>query len=178
MDLSDIKMSKLDQRNQQLCILGFGTLGRYIVSGILDAMENSKNLDQQLDLPKKIIGCVRTEDSKIYARSVFGEKVDCCNGNNVEAVKNSDVVVLACKPYAVNDILSETGIYDALRNKTLISICAGITINEIKSFVHSSTNVFRVMPNTPVKVIHFRKKSVSDLVGPQEDSYNELACRL
>jgi pyrroline-5-carboxylate reductase len=40
----------------------------------------------------------------------------------------------------------------ALDGKLLVSICAGVTIAQLKSWVPASVNVVRAMPNTPCKV--------------------------
>jgi len=40
---------------------------------------------------------------------------------------------------------------EALEGKLLISICAGVTMSQLKSWVPSSTIVVRAMPNTPFK---------------------------
>jgi pyrroline-5-carboxylate reductase len=49
-------------------------------------------------------------------------------------------------------ILAEEGMSEALEGKLLISICAGVTMSQLKSWVHESTIVVRAMPNTPSKV--------------------------
>lgn len=51
----------------------------------------------------------------------------------------------------VADLLSEIPRED-LEGKLLISICAGLTIGQIKKWVPESTVVVRAMPNTPAKV--------------------------
>lgn len=50
-------------------------------------------------------------------------------------------------------ILNEPGMQEALANKLLISILAGVTITQIHSWVPKSTKVVRAMPNTPCKVV-------------------------
>lgn len=58
----------------------------------------------------------------------------------------------SCKPQLAQSILAEEGIKDALDGKLLISILAGVTISQMKAWVHDSTKVIRAMPNTPCKV--------------------------
>lgn len=50
------------------------------------------------------------------------------------------------------NIISEEGMSEALEGKLVISICAGVTMSQLKSWVPSSTIVVRAMPNTPCKV--------------------------
>ena len=52
-------------------------------------------------------------------------------------------------------ILAEEGMSEALEGKLLISICAGVTMSQLKSWVPSSTIVVRAMPNTPSKASLF-----------------------
>jgi pyrroline-5-carboxylate reductase len=40
----------------------------------------------------------------------------------------------------------------AVEGKLVISICAGVTMSQLKSWVPESTTVVRAMPNTPCKV--------------------------
>ena len=48
--------------------------------------------------------------------------------------------------------MSEPGMKEALAGKLLISILAGVTIEQMKAWVLPSTRVVRAMPNTPCKV--------------------------
>jgi pyrroline-5-carboxylate reductase len=57
------------------------------------------------------------------------------------------------KPQVAKTILTEEGTQKALENKLIISILAGVTIDQIKEWVPSSTRVIRAMPNTPCMVI-------------------------
>jgi pyrroline-5-carboxylate reductase len=49
-------------------------------------------------------------------------------------------------------ILTLPGMKEALKNKCLISICAGVTILQMQEWLDPSTHVMRAMPNTPCKV--------------------------
>jgi|DewCreStandDraft_4_1066084.scaffolds.fasta_scaffold12520_2 pyrroline-5-carboxylate reductase len=70
--------------------------------------------------------------------------------SNIELTKISDVIFLSVKPQQINDVLSE--IKCAIKNKMIISIAAGISIQKIKSLLSLKTPVVRIMPNTPVLV--------------------------
>jgi pyrroline-5-carboxylate reductase len=84
--------------------------------------------------------------------------VTILQNSNVKGVQEADVVILGCKPYMVKDILSEPGIKEALSDKLLISICAGVPAEQIEGvlypgvskqeFPESACRVVRVMPNT------------------------------
>ncbi|KAF9438346.1 delta 1-pyrroline-5-carboxylate reductase [Entomortierella beljakovae] len=56
------------------------------------------------------------------------------------------------KPQVAKAVLSSPGISEALKDKLLVSICAGVTIDQLRSWTTPSTTVIRAMPNTPCKI--------------------------
>lgn len=56
------------------------------------------------------------------------------------------------KPQVAKAVLSSPGIQEALKDKLLVSICAGVTIEQLQSWTTPTTTVIRAMPNTPCKV--------------------------
>ena len=56
------------------------------------------------------------------------------------------------KPQIAKLIIHEQGMQEALAGKLVISICAGVTLAQLTSWVPESTTVVRAMPNTPCKV--------------------------
>lgn len=71
---------------------------------------------------------------------------------NLQAASESDVILLACKPHIVKEVLAEPGMREALDGKLVCSICAGLRIEQIRAWVTPGTKVVRAMPNTPCKV--------------------------
>ena len=70
--------------------------------------------------------------------------------DNLEVVKNSNIILLAVKPFVLRDVLNE--IKDFVQKDTLIlSIAAGISIKTIQEFL-GDVAVIRIMPNTPALV--------------------------
>jgi pyrroline-5-carboxylate reductase len=70
--------------------------------------------------------------------------------SNVEAIKDSDILVLAIKPQTLKEVTAELQgrlAADAL----VLSIIAGATITKISQKLHHY-RVVRVMPNTPARV--------------------------
>ena len=66
-----------------------------------------------------------------------------------ELSKNVDVIVIATKPFVIDDVLKE--LEGKTADKLVVSILAGITTKKIES-VLKNTHVVRVMPNTPAFV--------------------------
>lgn len=64
-------------------------------------------------------------------------------------VQNSDVIILACKPYQIQDVLPEIAI--DMKDKVLLSICAGWTYDNFENILKNS-RIQCIMPNTPAMV--------------------------
>ncbi|KAF2405060.1 pyrroline-5-carboxylate reductase [Trichodelitschia bisporula] len=148
-----------------LTILGCGTMGIAISSGIMRALEELKNsssppADTPPRLPNRIIACVRREESGKKIQSVLGSydtALEISINENVRAVEAADVILLGCKPYMAQSILSESGMRNALRGKLLISILAGTPVEGVETAICGGSygtyptdlpHVVRVMPNT------------------------------
>jgi len=72
-------------------------------------------------------------------------------GDNVSTVKSADILILAVKPQSMTELL--TSIRPALRpEQVLISIAAGVTLNQIAQSLSGPCRLVRVMPNTPCLV--------------------------
>jgi pyrroline-5-carboxylate reductase len=113
-------------------------------------------------LPSRFIACVRRPESAKKVKSALWEhssSLKVVQNENVAAVRQAEVILLACKPYMVKELLSEPGMAQALHGKLLISICAGVTVQQIEEVLHGSVptpeqaedgrcRVVRAMPNT------------------------------
>jgi len=162
-----------------LCVLGCGTMGVAIISGVLASLDAkaatgllpaakweshtpgtlTPREPEDESLPSRFLACVSREESAKKLRAAFhspstlGYQVEIVKGQNAQAVQSANVVILCCKPQqAHNIILNEPGVKEALDGKLLISILAGVTISQISAWVPPSTKVIRAMPNTPCKI--------------------------
>ena len=71
----------------------------------------------------------------------------CCSA--LELVENSNLVILACKPYQIEGVLKEVG--NALQDKALVSIAAGWSYDKFDALL-DSVRIQCIMPNTPAMV--------------------------
>ena len=134
----------------KLTIIGAGNMGNAIVCGL-----GNSRLINELD-----ICCADPVPEKL-------SKIKEMNGSifvttdNVEAVKNADVVIIAVKPWLVETVINE--IKDALdyKRQVFVSIAAGIEFETICRFLKKEGDgfpaLFRIMLNTAIAV----KESVS-----------------
>ncbi|CAG8598113.1 9854_t:CDS:2 [Funneliformis mosseae] len=142
--------------NPTVCVLGCGTMGRAILSGILDCLKvTTTTTSEVVDTtfaPKNFIACVSGEESGQKITKAFSDNVKVLIGNNVEGVNTADIVILCTKPQVAKNILTEKGMAEALEKKLIVSILAGVTISQLKEWLPSSTRVIRAMPNTPCMI--------------------------
>ena len=137
-----------------LTFLGCGTLGTAILSGILDAL-SSGDASPPPNCPTTFTACVRRAVSADRIRDSLpktSHTVKLLAGDNVAGVKAADIILLGCKPYMCSGVLMADGMKEALEGKVLISICAGVKVDQLREMCPESTRVIRVMPNTAAKV--------------------------
>lgn len=70
--------------------------------------------------------------------------------DNISAINGSDIVVLAIKPQVFRKVYDDFA--DSLRDKCVISIMAGVTMDELSEALPGSTRILRTMPNMPAIV--------------------------
>ncbi|KAG8947536.1 delta 1-pyrroline-5-carboxylate reductase, partial [Tulasnella sp. 408] len=91
-------------------------------------------------IPSRFIACVSRQESARKLRRTFGDlgpsgqAVEVVVGDNLQAIQESDVVILCCKPQQAQNILSLSGVKEALDKKLLISILAGVTISQLEEW--------------------------------------------
>lgn len=124
---------------QTLAVIGCGTMGRAILTGLVDAGV----------LPRdRVIATVRRADT---ARQVAEELQVQATTDNVAAVRQSDAVLLAVKPQVAAEVLTAPGLQEALQDKLLISIAAGVRLAQLDAWL-PRTALVRAMPNTPCTI--------------------------
>lgn len=96
------------------------------------------------------MSCTDVNASRLKEFETFGVR-SCANIQ--EVAEHSDVLFIAVKPHVVKTVLKELSHAHALLERHLIvSIAAGITIDNMQSWAGESARVVRVMPNTPCLV--------------------------
>ncbi|KAI9675423.1 MAG: delta 1-pyrroline-5-carboxylate reductase [Caeruleum heppii] len=168
MDSYDENLSP--NRGLTVSILGCGNLGTAILSGIVAALiatdeVHSENLPPIL--PDSLMAAVNRPESVQRLTEMFGSLgrlVEIVQKQNLLATSAADVVILGCKPYMVREILTADEMIDTLSGKLLISICAGVSVEDIEEIMYGSGSpaadtpaanrcrVVRAMPNMAAQV--------------------------
>lgn len=119
--------------DKKIAILGGGNLGQAIASGLLAQGYSPSNLT--------------ITRQKIELLQAFKDKNINITSNNVEAVKDAEIVIITVKPYQIASILQEVS-SEFSKDKLLISAVSDFTIEAILNELHFNPTIFRVMPNT------------------------------
>ncbi|KPM42107.1 hypothetical protein AK830_g4482 [Neonectria ditissima] len=120
-----------------------GNMGTAILLGVLSAQTSQSQADAAHLLPARFIACVRRTESADRIKLTLsshapGSTVRVYTNNNVDAVGEADIVLLACQPHLYKSVFEEAGMVDALKGKLIISVLAGVTSDEIESHLHQA----------------------------------------
>lgn len=71
--------------------------------------------------------------------------------DNVAAVDGNDVIILAVKPWVLDDVMREISGRIDFRNQMIVSVVAGATLDALASYAgEDAAAVFRVIPNLAI----------------------------
>ncbi|WP_224974108.1 pyrroline-5-carboxylate reductase [Acinetobacter oleivorans] len=121
--------------NCNICFIGGGNMAQALIGGLI-----SRGLP-----PTRIT----VSDPVEQIRQLLQEKEVHVTQDNVAAIQNADVAVLAVKPQVLATVLRP--LKGLLSDKLVISIIAGAEIQTISNLIDSN-RIVRVMPNTPALV--------------------------
>ncbi|CAO3573637.1 unnamed protein product [Mortierella alpina] len=160
-----------------ICVLGCGTMGIAIIRGTLDSMsgadpvqcspksshatvaplanESSSDSEEDLLRPAGFIACVSHQESSVKLKKILGDQVKVLHGEagNVQGVSEADVILLCTKPQVAKAVLFAPGIQEALTDKLLVSICAGVTIEQLQSWTTPTTTVIQPCPTLLARIL-------------------------
>ena len=123
----------------KIAIIGGGNLGQSILKGLL---ANKEYLPKNITITKR----------NISELSLFKESGVKITTDNVLAVANSDIIILALKPYTVLTVLDE--IFPQLdpNRHEVVSLSTGVALAQLNEVVQNKIPVYRAMPNTASNV--------------------------
>lgn len=122
-------------------IIGAGNMGGAIARGLVN-----KNALSATDIVVCDLGIDKLD---ALAQEYVGMKVST---DNIEAIKDTDIIVIAVKPWLVEKVLGGIASTIDYDRQVVVSIAAGVTINELQSMTSQSAAIFRLIPNTAISV--------------------------
>jgi pyrroline-5-carboxylate reductase len=125
--------------DKKIAIIGGGNLGTAIAEGLIQS---------EFIAPGNII------ITKRNTKTLHGlaEKGVLISDNNGEAVRFADLVILAVKPFQIDEILMSIR-EDLIEQKhLLVSVITGISILHLRQVLDKTLPVVRAMPNTAIAI--------------------------
>lgn len=126
------------QQNKHIAIIGSGNLGTSIVKGLVES-----RLFSYTDF---------TLSKRNTASLAFFSKKGCVvTANNIEAIAQADIVILAVLPQKINEVLHQLK-NNLSAQQLIISVVTGIKVVDIQNIVGNDVPVVRAMPNTAIAI--------------------------
>ncbi len=119
-----------------IAFLGAGNMAEALIKGLLRAGTAR---------PDSLIATGRRQERLEPLQRAYGVRTTL---DNVAAVREADVVVLAVKPQALDKVLVQVA-PAATPDKLFISVAAGVPLSVMEKRLGSGMRVIRTMPNTP-----------------------------
>lgn len=122
----------------KITIIGGGNMGGAIASGLASGTTFAPQNITVIDHNQRNIDTLAT--TKI-------------NGvvNDYSSLAGADIIVLAVKPWLIEEVLNKHT--KSLSSKQIIiSIAAGISLNQLSEWIISDSALYRVMPNTAIAI--------------------------
>jgi pyrroline-5-carboxylate reductase len=125
--------------DKKIGFIGAGNMASTIINGLVNSFKDINNKIYVTDINKEKVEKLRD-----------GLNINLCE-NNTELVKRCDIIFLAIKPNAYQSVLKEIKSY-MNNEKLIISMMAGVTIDDIKQYFKQPVKIIRIMPNVGVTV--------------------------
>ena len=125
--------------NKIIGFIGCGNMGKAMLGSLIKSGEIEK---------ENILVSVKTEASKEALEKEFEVKA---TNDNKEVAAKANIIFLAVKPHFFQEVIAE--IRDVVSKEAIIvSIAAGVTIEQIEEYFGFEVKLIRTMPNTPALV--------------------------
>ena len=120
--------------------IGIGNMGGAILSGYASSESSSKDRFMAFDMNKEL--CEKRK------RETAG--LEICE-SAAELCEKSDMVIIGVKPQVIEGVLEEIRPFLG-KDKVIVSMAAGVSIDFIENIIGKELVIIRIMPNTPAKV--------------------------
>ena len=123
-------------RNKKILFIGAGNMAQSIISGLLKENFSSS-----------VIFAIDTDEAqRNHLEKIFAVQTS----NDLSLIESADVIILSTKPQHVQGICSN--IKDIVKDQLIISIAAGIRLNQISQWLGGYQKIIRTMPNLVAQV--------------------------
>ena len=119
--------------------IGAGNMGKAIIKGILSVGQAT---------PEEIFVYDSYQPSLESIQRELGVSI---TSSEKEVAQKASIIILAVKPNVINEVLNKIK-EDITKDKVIVSIAAGTSIEKLSANLPNGTKIVRVMPNTPALV--------------------------
>ncbi len=124
---------------KKITIIGGGNLGAAMAEGLIES-EFSRPVE--LTITRRNISML----------SRFAEKGCMVHSDNKKAVRDSEIIILAVKPYNYADIIKEIKPILNPKKHLIVSVITGVWIADLQKAIGKPVPVIRAMPNTAIAI--------------------------
>lgn len=123
----------------RLTIVGAGNIGISIANGLI---QSRHFVPEQITLTRR----------KIHLLDKFKQQGFVVKKNNLEAVRNSEIIIIAVEPQQIDGLLQEISSGLVSDKHIIISVVSGVSIKQIIKQIGKKIAVIRAMPNTAIAI--------------------------
>jgi pyrroline-5-carboxylate reductase len=126
-------------KHSKIAIIGGGNLGSAVAEGLIKSKFISP---QDLTVTRRNVEALRNLET-------LGVHV---TNDNVAAIEQSEVIIVALKPYNVKEVLEGLRDHFDRSKHIVISVVTGVHLKDLSAMVAHGAPVFRAMPNTAIAI--------------------------
>jgi pyrroline-5-carboxylate reductase len=124
---------------KKIAIIGGGNLGASIADGLIMSKFSRCG---EISITRRNLGPLKR----------FADKGCKVHSDNKKAVKESEVIILAVKPYNYADIITEIKPMLDTKKHLVVSVITGVWIEQLQKAIGKPVPVIRAMPNTAIAI--------------------------
>jgi pyrroline-5-carboxylate reductase len=124
---------------KKIAIIGGGNLGASIADGLIQS---------EFSRPVEITVTRRN----LSSLSRFAERGCMVHSDNKKAVRESEIIILAVKPYNYAEIVKELKAVFNPKKHVVVSVITGVWIADLQKAIGKPVPVIRAMPNTAIAI--------------------------
>jgi pyrroline-5-carboxylate reductase len=148
----------METQDLKIAIIGAGNMGAAIARGLSKGkLIASKNISVS-DLYQPNLDALKQFDAEFTV-----------SNSNREIIVGADIIILAVKPWLVQVIAEEIENNIDYKSQQIVSIAAGVNLEQMAGFFTTEATMFRVIPNTAIDVL----QSVSTIASFQASKEQE-----
>lgn len=124
---------------KKITIIGSGNIGLSLAKGLINKGYSSPD---QITLTRRNLKLMNSEVSQGFNVS----------DNNIVAIYDADIVVLAVLPQQLKKVLEEIASSINPEKQLVISVVSGVTCADVRKEIGNNVQVIRAMPNTAIAI--------------------------